>query len=219
MKHKLEFNSLYLEFGLHRVLSSVYMSCSTGQVVGLLGRNGSGKSCLMKVVLGMMSAESKSVRINSTPLPDGYLKLKTISYLPQSDLLPPFITFQKALELYEIDYRILNDDFPKLESLLRRKSSEVSGGQRRLFEVLLVLFSKHPFCILDEPFSGLMPIQVEKLKETIKRLKADKGIIVTDHLHRHIREIADELYVLSNGQTYKISDEEQLIRLGYLLEL
>lgn len=219
MIHKLEFDSLYLEFGLHRILSSIYMSCSTGQVVGLLGRNGSGKSCLMKVVFGTMRAESKSVRINKAPLLDDYLKKRTISYLPQTNLLPPFFTFQKAIELYEIDSKDLIKEFPEAEFLLNRKSSEVSGGQRRILEVLLVLLSKHPFCILDEPFSGLAPIQIEKLKETIKKMKTEKGIIITDHLHRHIRDLADELYVLSNGKTYRISEDEQLIKLGYLHEL
>ncbi len=215
----LEFDSLYLEFGLHRVLSSVYMTCTTGQILGLLGRNGSGKSCLMQVVFGTMSAESKSVRFNKTPLIENYLKKQVIAYLPQSDLLPPFISFEKALALYGLEDGKIVDEFPELKECLKRKSSEVSGGQRRLFEVLLVLYSKHPFCILDEPFSGLMPIHVEKLKAVFEREKQRKGIIITDHLHRHIRDIADALYVLTDGKTYKIIDEEGLIELGYLNEL
>ena len=214
----LEFDSLYLEFGLHRVLSSVHMACSTGQIVGLLGRNGSGKSCLMQVVFGTLNAESKSVRFNKIPLIENYLKKKVVAYLPQSDLLPPFISFERALALYGLDNRTI-DEFPELRECLKRKSSEVSGGQRRLFEVLLVLHSKHPFCILDEPFSGLMPIHIEKLKAILEAGKHRKGIIITDHLHRHIRDIADALYVLNNGKTYKITDEEELIELGYLNEL
>jgi ABC-type multidrug transport system ATPase subunit len=219
MINTLEFDSLYLEFGLHRVLSSVYMSCSTGQIVGLLGRNGSGKSCLMQVVFGTMNAENKSVRFNKIPLIENYVRKKVISYLPQTDMLPSFMTFGNALDLYEIDHQPLVDQFPELDDCLKRKSSEVSGGQRRFFEVLMVLHSRHPFCILDEPFSGLMPIHVEKLKEIFKEEKSRKGIIITDHLHRHIREIADELYLLTNGKTYKVLEEEQLIELGYVNEL
>lgn len=218
MMNTLEFDSLYLEFGLHRVLSSVYMSCSTGKIVGLLGRNGSGKSCLMQVVFGTMHAESKSVRFNRITLMDPCLK-KVIAYLPQTDLLPPFVTFEKACKLYGIEYQHFIDRFPELSDSLKRKSSEVSGGQRRLWEVLLVLYSSHPFCILDEPFSGLMPIHVEKLKEILIVEKHRKGIIITDHLHRHIRHIADDLYVLTNGKTYRVAEEEQLIELGYLTEL
>jgi ABC-type multidrug transport system ATPase subunit len=201
------------------VLSSVYMSCSTGKIVGLLGRNGSGKSCLMQVVFGTKKAETRSVRFNKSPLVENQLKRKVIAYLPQAELLPPFMTFEKALKLYDIDYQHFVDQFPELDECLKRKSSEVSGGQRRLFEVLLVLYSRHPFCILDEPFSGLMPVHVEKLKEIFRIEKQRKGIIITDHLHRHIRDIADDLYVLTNGETYRVTEEEQLVELGYLNEL
>jgi ABC-type multidrug transport system ATPase subunit len=212
----LEFDSLYLEFGMHRILSSVYMQCATGKIVGLLGRNGSGKSCLMQVVFGTMKAESKSVRFNKISLIENYIEKKVIAYLPQSDLLPPFISLEKAIALYGIDPQKIIAQFPEFKDCLARKSSQVSGGQKRLFEVLLILNSPHPFCILDEPFSGLMPIHIERLKEVITEVKHRKGIIITDHLHWHIRDIADDLYVLASGKTYKILEEQQLIELGYL---
>ncbi len=211
----LEFDSLYLEFGMNRVLSSIYMKCTTGQIVGLLGRNGSGKSCLMQIVFGTMPAD-KSVRFNGTRLMEDQLTKKIIAYLPQSDLLPPFVTFKQALKLYDIDEERIFAHFPEISDCLNQKSSVVSGGQRRLFEVLLVLYADHPFCILDEPFSGLMPIHIEKLKELFTLEKHHKGIIITDHMHRHIREIADELYMLTNGTTYPVKTEKQLLELGYL---
>jgi ABC-type lipopolysaccharide export system ATPase subunit len=84
-------------------------------------------------------------------------------------------------------------------------------------EVLLVLNSSHPFCILDEPFSGLSPLQIEKLVLALRVARQDKGIIITDHLHRDVRSISDELFVLSAGKTFRITDEEQLVELGYLV--
>lgn len=209
----LEFDSLYLEFGVKRILSSIYMKCKTGQIVGLLGRNGSGKSCLMQIIFGTMPAESKSVRFNGTRLMEDQLAKKIIAYLPQSDLLPPFITFKQALKLYNIDEQKILAHFPELAYCLKQKSSEVSGGQRRLFEVLIVCCANHPFCILDEPFSGLMPIHIEKLKEVFTLEKHRKGIIITDHMHRHVREIADEIYLLTNGTTYLVKTEEQWLNL------
>jgi ABC-type multidrug transport system ATPase subunit len=215
----LEFDSLYLEFGMHRVLSSVHIKCTTGRIVGLLGRNGSGKSCLMRVVLGTMKAESKSVRFNNKTLLGNYMKERIIAYLPQSDLLPPFITFSSALKLYGIEHKKIEAQLLEAKDFINRKSSEVSGGQKRFFEALLVIYSPSPLCILDEPFTGLMPLQVERLMEIIQEEKKNKGFIITDHLHRSIRTIADDLYVLTNGKTYKISREEQLLELGYLNEL
>jgi ABC-type multidrug transport system ATPase subunit len=147
------------------------------------------------------------------------MKERIIAYLPQNDLLPPFITFKAALKLYGIENKKMEDQFPDLKNFINRKPSEVAGGQKRFFEALLVVYSSSPFCILDEPFSGLMPLQVERLMKIIQEEKKNKGFIITDHLHRSIRTIADDLYVLTNGKTYKITQEDQLLKLGYLNEL
>jgi len=173
----------------------------------------------MQIVFGSMSAENKSVRYNRSALIGNYMSKKVIAYLPQFDLFPPFITFKQALKFYSVDKNKIEASFPELLDILKRKSSEVSGGQRRLFEVLTILYAQHPFCLLDEPFSGLMPVHVDRLKELIVEERKNKGIIITDHLHRQIRAIADELYVLTNGKTYKVRNEEQLIDHGYLNEL
>ena len=195
------------------------MKCTTGTIVGLLGRNGSGKSCLLRSVFGTLKTESKSVRVNQQPLTGDYLKRRMIGYLPQCDLLPSFLTFSEALDLYEVDFTRIEFYFPELRKILGQRSAAVSGGQRRLFEVLLILFSRQPFTLFDEPFTGIMPLHVEKLSAIFLKEKSQKGIIITDHMHRSIRSICDELYVLANRQTYKISNEEQLLKLGYLAEL
>lgn len=217
--NKLEFDSITLGFGFHQVLSSVYMTCEVGQVVGLLGRNGAGKSCLMRIVFGSMKAESKSVRWNGKHLLGNYMNKQIIAYLPQDKLLPDFITFRQAIDLYKIDFENVVQVFPDVKNFVSRKTNEVSGGQRRFFETLLILFSHHPFCFLDEPFSGLMPIHIERLQEIIQAAKQRKGILVSDHLHRQVRGIADTLYVLANGKTYLIKSNEQLLALGYLTAL
>jgi ABC-type multidrug transport system ATPase subunit len=217
--NKLEFDSITLGFGFHQVLSSVHVACETGQIVGLLGRNGAGKSCLMRIVFGSMKAESKSVRWNGAHLSGNYINKQIIGYLPQGDLLPDFITFEQALNLYNIEFEEILHVFRDSKDLLKRRANEVSGGQRRFFEVLLILFARHPFCFLDEPFSGLMPIHIERLSEIIQESKLKKGILISDHLHRQVRSIAEKLYVLANGKTYLIKSNEQLIELGYLNEL
>jgi ABC-type multidrug transport system ATPase subunit len=214
--HTLEFDSLYLEFGLQRVLSNVYMKCQTGNIVGLLGRNGSGKSCLMKIVFGAMRAEHKSIRIDGVYYPGNTPRAVRISYLPQGNFLPPFLKLKQALDLYGVPSEYVVYHFPEFEKLLHLRSAELSGGYRRLAEVLMILKTPSWFSIVDEPFSGLMPLHIEKLTTLFHEEKHRKGIIITDHLHKHIRAIADPLYVLSRGRTHKISDPEQLIALGYL---
>lgn len=215
----LEFDSLYLEFGPKRVLSSIYMKCETGKITALLGRNGSGKSCLMKIVFGALDSEYKSVRVNGTSLQGNYFTKEIISYLPQGHLIPPFLRIQEAINLFRVDAGLIIQSFPEFVGLLKKRTNELSGGQLRFLEVLLILHSRHPFCILDEPFSGLMPLQIEKLQQLLCTVKSNKGILITDHLHRHVRSISDDLYVLNQGKTYFIKDEQQLIDLGYLTTL
>jgi ABC-type multidrug transport system ATPase subunit len=217
--NQLEFDSVELKFGTQVILNNVHIKCTSGNIVGILGRNGSGKSCLLRVVFGSLASENKSIRFNGDPLYGNYLKQKVIGYLPQGNLLPSFISFREALSLYQVDFSKMEMCFPELKIVLNSKTSSASGGQRRLFEVLLLLFSNHPFCFFDEPFTGIMPIHTEKLVDLFRKESTNKGILITDHLHRTIRTICDQLYVLVNGKTYRISNEEQLLKLGYLTSL
>lgn len=106
--------------------------------------------------------------------------------------------------------------FHPAKELLNLKPNQCSGGTLRIIETLLILLSPAPFCILDEPFSGVMPIHIEILKEIIQTQKQQKGVILTDHLYRHVTNIADRMYVLSNGQTYPIKSADQLVYYGYI---
>lgn len=85
-----------------------------------------------------------------------------------------------------------------------------------MIETLLILHSRTMFCFLDESFTELMPIHIETLKRHIADIKTEKGIIISDHMHRHVTEIADRMYVLVNGRTIEIKDHEKLVELGYL---
>ena len=212
----LEFDSIFLEFGFNRVLSDVHMIGRTGRIVGILGRNGSGKSCLLKVVAGAMTTSYQSIRFNRQPLLGNYVRQKLVSYLPQHDLVPSFLTFAEAAHLYEADVALLAHYFPHWHTVRTLKPPQLSGGQRRHLEVLLVLLAPHPFCLLDEPFSGLGPLQIESLQSAMHARKPTKGIFITDHLHRQVRALADDLYLLANGRTQRVLDDEQLIAGGYL---
>lgn len=216
MKDFLEFDGIELSYGTQRVLSGIYMKCSVGEVVGILGRNGSGKSSLFKVVFGSQSAEHRSIRLNGKPLPDDFIKQRIIGYLPQGELVPPHVTIAKAFDLYGIKHEDVLSYFPDLNDQLTLKPSELSGGFRRVVELVLILKSRSRFCLLDEPFSGVMPVHVETVKRLLVEAKAEKGIILTDHLYRSVMSVAERLYILSNGCTYPVRSHEDLISRGYL---
>jgi lipopolysaccharide export system ATP-binding protein len=81
---------------------------------------------------------------------------------------------------------------------------------------LLVLLRSTPFCFLDEPFTGLSPLFIERLQKTILIEKEKKGILISDHLFRQVMSIADDVYLLSNGNTFLIKEPADLSRKGYL---
>lgn len=219
MKQILEFDSITLAFGFNSVLSSVSMSCETGEVVGLLGRNGAGKSCLMKAVFGSLPVEFKSVRVNKKPLFGSYLSKKIIGYLPQDSFIPPYVKIGEAIKNFHIAPERIIEQAQVVKDWLNLKPDECSGGSLRLIETMILLFSEKPFCLLDEPFSGLMPLHVELVKKIILSEKRTKGIIISDHLYQHVKSISDKIYVLSNGQTYLMKNEEHLVKHGYLSKI
>ncbi|HZY81601.1 MAG TPA: ATP-binding cassette domain-containing protein [Cyclobacteriaceae bacterium] len=205
----LELDSILLNYDSRVILSNVAIRCNTGEVIGILGRNGSGKSSLLQVVFGSKKAQYRSVRIN------GDVKEDQITYLPQDNLIPNYIRISRALSLYKIDQDDIVSEFPESKDWLTLYPQQLSGGSRRIIEVLLVLKSRAPFCLLDEPFTGIAPIYIDKLKLIIKNTHT-KGVIITDHLYRDVMSIADRLYVLTNGQTYPVKNEHDLKHRGYI---
>ena len=99
------------------------------------------------------------------------------------------------------------------------KIRALSGGERRIQNAYLILRSPTQFVMLDEPFSQVAPLHVSTLKALIRQEKSSKGILVTDHMHRHVTDITDRLYVLADGQTHLTRGEEDLVRCGYLARL
>ncbi len=215
MTNILEVDSVILEFDLKRILQDVYMKSETGKVTGLLGRNGTGKSCLMKIIYGEISPNNKSVRLNGLPFYDSYRNPNDIRYLPQGRFIPKFLTVKRVFEDFELSFSDFVKEFPEFDKLYKSKFSNLSGGERRILEIYAILVSKAKFCMLDEPFSQVMPVHVETIKHLILREKENKGIILTDHLYRYIIDICDSMYVINDGKTYLTKTIQDIETLGY----
>lgn len=208
-------DSVRLAFGTHLVLSGAYLTSETGKVTGLLGRNGSGKSCLFKCIMGNIKPQQGFVRVNDGNTDRNHIG-RYVRYLPQTPLIPAGMTLEKAFNLYEVDYEGLVRNFTRFHRYHFKTPSELSGGEARVAEMYLVLMSDVPFCILDEPFAQIAPIHAEKMKELIAEQKEKKGIIVSDHLYESIIEVADDLFVIDGGYTCPVHAREDLVRHGYL---
>jgi ABC-type multidrug transport system ATPase subunit len=214
MNHLLEADGIQLEFDGRKILSDIYIQCKTGNITGLLGRNGEGKSCLMKVIHGSLAAE-KSVRIDKQSRNEAYKQPGLLVYLPQFNFIPASLSLKRIFKDFEIDYGPFEKRFPEFISKYAFSISRLSGGERRLAELYVVVKSTAHFVLLDEPFTHLNPVQAEKVVALLTEEKANKGFLVTDHLYRHVTAICDSLYVLARGKTYLTKTIEDLETLGY----
>lgn len=213
---KLTIDSVDLQFNGRKILQDIYLDCSTGEVVGLLGRNGSGKSSLLKIIFGVLTPIHKYLSINKEVLDKGYHKNR-VAYLPQHNYLPKGITVSNlAKMLVAPEYW---DEFSNLEIYKihhRKKTEQLSGGELRQLGMLMILYNRANFILLDEPFTHVTPIQADYFKGVIRAVAKNKGIIVTDHQYHNIMDVSDRLFIIADGSTKRVTSPEDLVTYNYL---
>ncbi|MDF2435273.1 MAG: lipopolysaccharide export system ATP-binding protein, partial [Mucilaginibacter sp.] len=206
----LKVDSVQLEFNNRRILRDVNLTCKQGEVVGLLGRNGSGKSSLLKIIFGTLTPSYKYVSIDDVYIQKGYHQNR-IAYLPQQNYLPKGIRVSKLAAMLIDPYRW--DEFSNLtiyKDHKHKKTGQLSGGELRQLEMLMILYNKADFMLLDEPFTHVTPIQADYFKEIIKSVSQTKGIIVTDHQYNNVLDVSNRLILLNDGCTKPINHVDEL---------
>lgn len=216
MQGHITIDSVFLSFNSHEILRGVSLNLFKNQVTGILGKNGSGKSCLLKIITGQIKPQHKHIRFNNQPMGDLFKKNGLINYLPQHEFHPKSLTVHHLVKFYGINRQEFLDEYPFLKKYMDVYFSEISGGERRLIEVLLVLESNAKFSILDEPFSHIMPKYIELIKSRIKQLKKRKGILLTDHQYQNVLNVSDDLFIMTNGTIRKIVGIGDLKEYGYI---
>lgn len=216
MKHKLEVDSIMLDFGLRQILTNVYLKCETGSISGLLGKNGEGKTCLMNIIYGSLPASGKSVRFDGTSIPQVFKKANLLTYLPQFNFTPVFLSLKRIFADYNLMYNEFENHFPEFIKRENTIIKNLSGGERRLIEVYVIIKSKSQFTMLDEPFSHLMPLQIEKIIEILKTEKMHKGFLITDHLYQNVLAICDDIYLLAEGKINLAKSLDDIKALKYI---
>lgn len=213
----LEVDSVQVRFEERTILSDVYLKCQTGEVLGLLGRNGSGKSTLLKVIFGIVSADFKFVKVNNMVKRTTKDLFADISYLSQEQFVPNAFSVQKAIRLSISKEKLTSfyeDEF--ILQMKHKRISELSGGELRYLELLLVLENDSKFVLLDEPYTGLSPLMIEKVNTLILKAAIQKGIVISDHNYHNVMKISTRLILLDKGKTHSVSGKNQLMELGYL---
>lgn len=212
MSNHLEADNIRLEFNDSVILSDIYLQCEAGKITTLLGRNGSGKSCLLQIIMGSLSASSRSVRINRHPIKSAY---PDITYLPQFHFIPGHLRIRRVFSDYRVNLEGFFRHFPEIKIQPNQKIRQLSGGERRLIEVYLLIKTPSRFTLLDEPFTQIMPVHMEIIKPVIVAEKS-KGFIITDHLYKDILDISDIGYLLRAGKLWPVNSLSDLQKSGYI---
>ena len=215
----LHLHSVSKSFGSKNVLSDISFELSTGEVLGLFGRNGCGKSTLLKILFGTLKANEISLSIDGLQVnPSEVIRNKLIGYLPQHPFLPKQTKVRDLIPVYHPSEETQDAIFydPHIASFTAKKVGSLSLGELKYFEVVLLGHLSHPFLVLDEPFSMLEPLHKEQLKGFITKLKTQKGIIITDHYYNDVLDITSQNIVLVEGKSHSIKTTADLKNFEYL---
>jgi lipopolysaccharide export system ATP-binding protein len=209
-----------------RVVDDVSLHLEQGEVVGLLGPNGAGKTTSFYMIVGLISPDSGQIVVDGqeiTNLPMFQRARRGISYLPQEASIFRKLTVEEnlmaILETLPLRARERRERMERLIDELglgtvrRSQGYMLSGGERRRVEIARSLVINPSFLLLDEPFSGIDPIQVLELQRIIFDLKRQNiGILVTDHNVRETLVVTDRAYIINNGRLFRAGSPEALER-------
>lgn len=217
----LQVSGLNVYYGESHILRNVDLSVPAGQMVCLIGRNGVGKTTLLKTIMGLIRPRSGAIAFVGEPItaksPDRRAKLG-IGYVPQGREIIPRLTVKEnlllGLEARDRQARRLLDNhtgdreipddiftlFPVLKSMLSRMGGDLSGGQQQQLAIARALMGRPQLLLLDEPTEGIQPSIILEIEAAIRRIVASAGIsvlLVEQHLH-FVRQ-ADRYYAMQKG--------------------
>jgi urea transport system ATP-binding protein len=210
----LEIRGLNTYYGESHILRDVDLTVQSGEMVCLIGRNGVGKTTLLKSLIGLLHPRNGEILLNGSSLdrkPPHRRARAGIGYVPQGREIIPQLTVEENLMLgmealpggmarhKRID-SIVYELFPVLKEFLPRKGGDLSGGQQQQLAIARVLLGQPKLLLLDEPTEGIQPNIVQDIESAVRRIIQETGIgvlLVEQHLH-FVRQ-ADRYYAMQRG--------------------
>ena len=205
----LAFEDVVCGYGDTLVVRSVSGQVHAGQVLGILGRNGVGKSTLMKALAGFLALSDGSVRWQGRDLagvaPHARLAAG-IAYAPQENVVFGDLSVADNLWLHLPDrdphrYAQALAAFPRIQERLRQRAGSLSGGERKLLSFTRTLGLQAPMSMLDEPTEGVQPENIDRMARLIADARAaGRGFVIVEQNLRFIEQVADDVLVLDHGE-------------------
>lgn len=216
----IEINNLDKKYNHHSVLKGISIKIEKSKITAIVGPNGSGKTTIIKTILGLVKADAGDIKINNNPIFGEYEYKRKIGYMPQT------ASFPENLKVYEVIKMIsdlrnesidVESDLIEVLNLLpemNKKINTLSGGNKQKLSAYIALIFNPEIIILDEPTAGLDPVTSTNFKQRILD-ERDKGktIILTSHIMSEIEELANNIVFINdgkivfNGKTRELIDE------------
>jgi lipopolysaccharide export system ATP-binding protein len=221
---KLQTHEISKAYRGRRVVDDLSIYIEQGEVVGLLGPNGAGKTTSFYMIVGLISPDSGRIVLDEqeiTALPMYQRARRGISYLPQEPSVFRRLTVEEnlmavleTLPLSSGERRARAIQLIEelgLEKVRQNKGYALSGGERRRVEIARSLVIQPSFLLLDEPFSGIDPIQVLEIQRIVSDLKRNGiGILVTDHNVEKTLAVTDRAYIINDGKIFRAGSPDEL---------
>ena len=201
-------------YGNKKVLKNINFSIPRGKIIGLLGKNGTGKTTLIKLINDLLTLDSGEILIDGKKI--GVESKKIISYLPERTYLDKSMTVNEVIDMFSEFYD--NFDSKKARKLLKdlkldvnSKLSKMSKGMQEKVQLVLVMSRKALLYILDEPLGGVDPATRDYILDTIlTNFNEGASIIISTHLIADIERILDEVIFIDNGKIELIEEADKL---------
>ena len=212
-------------FGERVVLRKIDIHLNKGEMLGLLGSNGAGKSTFMNIVLGLLKSDFGDIFLGNTkltPLPIHQRSKLGIAYLPQqTSIFRGLTVYENLLGIAQIVKKSTVDQKDVVEKLMAEfsithlrdiKATALSGGERRRAEIARCLINNPKVLLLDEPFAGVDLLSIQDIKGLLLKLQARGcAVLVTDHNASQLLSVVDRAYVLANGNIVANGTPRQII--------
>lgn len=206
----LNVSNLRAAYGESEVLHGIDLKVETGEIVAIMGRNGMGKTTLMKTLMGIMPEKSGEIVVGAdqvTGLKSYQRVARGIAYVPQGRMIFSSMTVQENVEtgLTVTGQSTVPDDiydlFPVLLEMKSRRGGNLSGGQQQQLAIARALASNPKVLLLDEPTEGIQPSIIREMARTLRNIRDQKGltIVVSEQVLSFALDVADRVMVIENG--------------------
>lgn len=207
-----EVSKVNVAYGESHVIHDISLQVTANESLAVMGRNGMGKTTLLKSLIGLLPTSSGQISLNGhdlTGLPSYKRVRHGLAFVPQGRMVFPFLTVEENIlsgaeysgyrSVPEYIYRF----FPVLQEMKHRKGGNLSGGQQQMLAIARALISDPKVLILDEPTEGIQPSIIKELARTLNVLRVERGfaIVVSEQVLSFTLELADRFLVIDRGRT------------------